>query len=1199
MNISLYRFATLRNYQRIDDRSKRAFYVFAEKNVIEELEILKGVTMGTYQEIIEQISGKSLSNEMQIYELRRFQDGRIYELSQILDNSSRANLDFTVLDKLSISPEHDLLSEHQESTLWDNLLQAIFSTSKKNKQKVDAIISLLVANNFLKHYDSGIDYSNDASLEKRKILLRLINAKVVLPLVIYKPLKSRTKTVLLSSSQKRAIRDKHNLILTKIEIAALNNAKGELQDISNASISSTSNNPVFENAVANPVRLISESSGFISPYIREHIKTRLSVTNGVNSPESPTGSSSESTVETNINGQGYSTIEPLSKTNSDQSTQSPLADFPGKLTGIPDDSPQISLTRDEIINLVPSKRSKEILRNSNADFGSIKSIEETLSNTIRTKFSKAIRAKSFRSIVAEFNGTKIRVRTMPVNNSFILTLERRSSGYDIFFTQYFQNEHTRIVDLRCKFSFTDENIDDINLEGTEITSNFHGFVTFQLNNEPVTLNFEKYQLVEVALIYRTTSNLIEDVFEEFPNVRLFHPLYGKLKIKPDFILLPERSPVYGVTNLGIIDFMRVEQELVCYELGDVSHIENIMAKEYKEKTSKKLLMSEVSRESDTTSELETINETATTERFELQSEISEALAMEESENLSLNSGVTSKFFDTTLSVDFGLEMSSSNSREESNRIATNQAKEVVEKAKERIFSKITRKISSRIRNEYEEVNKHGFDNRDNSKPVVSIFRWLDKISENQLVNYGKRLVYEFMVPEPGMNFLMSLQTRDSENGSNQGDTTKNGGNILMEPPVHPKVLLGEDYESVTPEQIFAIAADYGVSLKKLPDEHISVSKAYSMVIREGGKEYTTDDSNAFNDFQIPEGYLCTDFMCNAIAGVHEGDENDAWAFIIIGNQRIELSYCQRHDDSAYLRRRATRRIPLEAPLQGTVAVSYITNDIGTMGFTVTAFCKIKQELLKTWKNDSYQSLVAEYNNKVSVYNEEQATIEASLIEPTAEPQEREFNYNPNINRKIERNELKRLCIEMLTKGFDIETAWDFYDTSGPVPELSLDADFDTRVRRVNFLETAFEWDLMAYKCYPYFYATHQRWHILMHQGGTTDELFKSFLSSGMAKVRLPVRTGYENAVQFFLSTGEVWHGSNFILETDDDVDISINEELELIREEIRIEDKWQIRVPTSLTIVQDGAQAVDEDGLPCRVDKRVETTSKLLFGEEE
>ena len=46
--------------------------------------------------------------------------------------------------------------------------------------------------------------------------------------------------------------------------------------------------------------------------------------------------------------------------------------------------------------------------------------------------------------------------------------------------------------------------------------------------------------------------------------------------------------VQGVVNLGIADFRRVEPEVCCYVPGEVSHIENVMAREYKERSARTL-----------------------------------------------------------------------------------------------------------------------------------------------------------------------------------------------------------------------------------------------------------------------------------------------------------------------------------------------------------------------------------------------------------------------------------------------------------------------------------------------------------------------------------------------------------------------------------------------------------------------------------
>ena len=45
---------------------------------------------------------------------------------------------------------------------------------------------------------------------------------------------------------------------------------------------------------------------------------------------------------------------------------------------------------------------------------------------------------------------------------------------------------------------------------------------------------------------------------------------------------------YGVRQLGIADYRKVEQSLHCYLEGEVSHIENVMAREYKEKSTRRL-----------------------------------------------------------------------------------------------------------------------------------------------------------------------------------------------------------------------------------------------------------------------------------------------------------------------------------------------------------------------------------------------------------------------------------------------------------------------------------------------------------------------------------------------------------------------------------------------------------------------------------
>jgi hypothetical protein len=74
-----------------------------------------------------------------------------------------------------------------------------------------------------------------------------------------------------------------------------------------------------------------------------------------------------------------------------------------------------------------------------------------------------------------------------------------------------------------------------------------------------------------------------------------------------------------------------------------------------------------------------------------------------------------------------------------------------------------------------------------------------------------------------------------------------------------------------------------------------------------------------------------------------------------------------------------------------------------------------------------------------------------------------------------------------------------------------------------FMEQAFEWSVMDYTFYPYYWANKEHWNDL-YNVTELDPLFRSFLQAGMARVIVTVKPGFEDAVQFFMSTGRIWNG---------------------------------------------------------------------------
>ena len=120
-----------------------------------------------------------------------------------------------------------------------------------------------------------------------------------------------------------------------------------------------------------------------------------------------------------------------------------------------------------------------------------------------------------------------------------------------------------------------------------------------------------------------------------------------------------------------------------------------------------------------------------------------------------------------------------------------------------------------------------------------------------------------------------------------------------------------------------------------------------------------------------------------------------------------------------------------------------------------------------------------------------------------------------------------------------------------------DVALDEYAAKVKFLEQAFEWDLMSYNFYPFYWAYKEKWLQLYNVDESDDAIFRAFLQSGMARVILTIRPGFEEAVNWFMATGQVWNGGQ-VPTMDDELFISIVDELR--ETEGEVEETWETRV---------------------------------------
>ena len=120
--------------------------------------------------------------------------------------------------------------------------------------------------------------------------------------------------------------------------------------------------------------------------------------------------------------------------------------------------------------------------------------------------------------------------------------------------------------------------------------------------------------------------------------------------------------------------------------------------------------------------------------------------------------------------------------------------------------------------------------------------------------------------------------------------------------------------------------------------------------------------------------------------------------------------------------------------------------------------------------DAYDKKVEQYNDFIRSEHDLNNNKDAIRLK-----------FNPAINRAMERRELKRCAIELLTKGTDIQLAKDRYTTSSNnIPMINSDG-LTKDAAVIKFFEQAFDWEIMAYSLCPYFYAKTNAWKDLIKE----------------------------------------------------------------------------------------------------------------------
>jgi hypothetical protein len=632
---------------------------------------------------------------------------------------------------------------------------------------------------------------------------------------------------------------------------------------------------------------------------------------------------------------------------------------------------------------------------------------------------------------------------------------------------------------------------------------------------------------------------------------------------------------FGITRLGVSDYRKVEQTLCCYVPGEVSHIENVMAREYKERSTRRLRRSEETTTTTQSRESEHQTDTTSTSRYELQQEISQVLSetMDRSTDVNANSSFSygkESIGQFNVGIDVSSNFASSSSQENSDSLSTSFAKEVTAKALDRVVSKISEERVTKIIEEFEEQNRHGFDNRQGAEHISGVFRWVDKVYKNQIHNYGRRLQYEFMIPEPA-SFHTMAKSAISNSGSiltvrepNDPRTTAFG---LLSPITHAGMITEDNYQQW--------AAVYKATVAPPPDRSIVVGK--SIVSTLDSTEWAK--SKAITDeIRLPEGYGIQRIYVNSLGNP---DYNN-WSRYYVSVAGIPFVYWsagqpnQRQLHADDMSKPELSRFAESVP----IAVQFTGISGGVVSVELELVCKASH--FADWQLETYNAIIEAYEDRVAEYKSALAEVEVQRAQLLTD--------NPAYFRRIENTVLKKNCIAYMIGHLNMGK--NFIGGDNPAnSHVQLSENMDRYAATVKFFEQAFEWNMMDYTFYPFYWANRQNWNKL-YALENDDSLFRSFLQAGMARVDVTVRPGFEEAVLFYMNTGQIWNGGDMPV-IGDDLYMSIANEL--AGADYYVEETWETRVPSTLTVVQAKTIALEAQGLPCycdNPDQAVETITQ-------
>ena len=623
---------------------------------------------------------------------------------------------------------------------------------------------------------------------------------------------------------------------------------------------------------------------------------------------------------------------------------------------------------------------------------------------------------------------------------------------------------------------------------------------------------------------------------------------------PPAVLATPPNSHGSVMPAGIADLLVVREHVLRYEPGEIAFVENVAAGEvFKRETTRKNATLNSTLTS-TFSSSQTERDLQTSDRFNLQQQAQNAA------NQSTSAGVSS-------SAAYGPLVDSASSSSLSSAAASSFGQDITNRAVTNLISSRQTDIFQQTTAEFDETVDHGFDNtKAGAAPKIVVYQWLDKIVQAKVFTYGKRALYDFVVPEPAV-FLAYARAAWQPELAKLEKPTK----FDLEAATLSTVPTSEYFYQTW-------AAGYGASnIQPPPEPTITVARTYG---DKGADPQALDGKVLFNgiggkdNIDIPPGYQASKVY---VSFDYQGGPPNMTVDVTVGDAYFVFDNSSALNASQNLNRHQVGQIP----------VNVVVWNAGMFSVNLEIVCVVTEQAMAQWKARTHDTILQASRDREAEYEDQ-------LRKLTADIQIRYGSQSAEEKHTLVRDELEKACVTILSnQHFDVLNAIE-YSPKGPTgtPQLFL-PNVDPVGRYIRFFEQAFEWDQMLYKYLPYFWGRKKYWNDRL-QLDDVDSDFAAFLRAGAARVTVPVRKGYEAVVAAFMLNGAIPSTSDLLAVS---TGLYVPFYLELMGSDGAPDTavsygnpplEWELRVPTTLVKVR------TDDTLP-RWKQKIDTTNHVTY----